>query len=307
MNRLLLLFSVFLAITSPISACSAQETSAGSRESFVQGSAAATSGVKIGKIVRDCAECPEMVAVPQVGHTASSPGRIFYAGRFEVTWREYLVAVREKACPVPEKSFGGFYDPNDPRINDNYPLTGISPDGFPCYLQWLKRKTGKTYRIPSAPEWEHVARAGTVTEYYWGDGLGYNNAIVFDYFDLPALKRRMGYPQDQFDKSLHDPRGDVNFDRLFPVGQFKPNPWGLYDVIGNAAEVTTEVSPPVPGCLERRSPMICEQLSARGADRIRSPNPMKPNPPITQSWTTTRFRTSAHGGNHRTGFRLVRD
>jgi formylglycine-generating enzyme required for sulfatase activity len=178
---------------------------------------------------------------------------------------------------------------------------------FPCYLQWLKKKTGKVYRIPSALEWEHIARAGTLTEYYWGNSVGYNNAIIFDYFDLPALKRRLGYPSDQLDKSLHDPRRDVNDFRVFPVGQFKPNPWGLYDVIGNAAEVTTERYPPVPGCLERSASVTCEQLSARGSDRIRSPSPTKPNPPITQSWTTMRFRTSAHGGNHRTGYRLVRD
>jgi formylglycine-generating enzyme required for sulfatase activity len=186
-------------------------------------------------------------------------------------------------------------------------LTGINPDIFSCYLRWLKERTGKIYRIPSALEWEHVARAGTLTEYYWGDGLGYNNAIVFDYFDLPALKRRLHYPQDQFDTFLHDPRGDVNFNRIFPVGQFKPNPWGLYDVIGNAAELTTEAYPTAPGCLERSSPMICEQLSVRGADRLRSPNPMRPNPPVTQSWMITRFRAAAHGGNDRTGFRLVRD
>jgi formylglycine-generating enzyme required for sulfatase activity len=235
------------------------------------------------------------------------PGKVFYAARYEVTWREYLVAVREKACPLPEKSFGGFYDPNDPHINDNYPLTGVSPDVFSCYLHWLKERTGNTYRIPSAAEWEHVARAGTSTDYYWGDELGFNNAIVFDYFDLPALKRRLNYPQGKLDNSLHDPRLDVDHYRVFPVGQFKPNPWGLYDVIGNAAEVTTEAYPPAPGCLKHNSPMICEQLSARGADRIRSPNPAIPNPPITQSLMTSRFRTSAHGGNHRTGFRLVRD
>lgn len=259
---------------------------------------------KIGEVIRDCPDCPAMVAVPQVGHTAANPGKIFYAGRYEVTWKDYLVAVREGACPIPAKSFGGLHDIKDRRINDNYPLTRVGVKTFDCYLDWLHKKTGKTYRIPSAAEWEHIARAGTTTDYYWGDGIGFNNAMVFDYFDFPGLKSRLGYPANNF---LNDPRWDVKFESIFPVGQFEPNPWGLYDVIGNVAEFTTEVAPTHPGCLKIRSEMECAGLYARGADRIRSPRPSKPNPPITESLTTARYGVPTIAGMNRAGFRLVRD
>ena len=303
MNKLLLLSIMLLTITLPAFAFSAQGA-AGGNNTPNSISVHSSSDVKVGQIVRDCAQCPEMVAVPQVGRPASDPGKIFYVGRFEVTWREYLIAVQEGSCPVPEKDFGGTYDASDRKINDYYPITGISPDIFRCYLKWIKNKTGKEYRIPSAKEWEHAARSGTKSEYYWGDGIGYNNAIVFDYFNYKELQRKLG---ESMSSMRDDLRGDVKWKAIYPVGQFKPNSWGLYDIIGNAAEITTEPYSPSLGCIKIRSTKACEMLSARGNVIVRLVNPMKPNPPITESLTTTRYPTSAHHGYNRVGFRLVRD
>lgn len=300
MNRFFGAFTWLLSANSLlITACSAQ----GQSEQLSTRESTAVA-LAIGQIVRDCADCPELVAVPQVGHTVDKPGKIFYAGRFEITWREYLVAVREGACPVPMEDRNKPYNVNDTKINDDYPLTTIGPDEFPCYLKWLRKKSGKIYRIPSAAEWEHIARAGTATEYYWGDGLGYNNAIVFGYFDLQSLRKNLGYPQTFF---REDPRSDVKWGRVYPVGQFKPNPWGLYDVIGNVAEVTTEPFPALNACLKNQPVKVCEAVSVRGNVRGRSPNPGRPNPPITKSLLASRDRAPAHGGTYLTGFRVVRD
>lgn len=263
--------------------------------------------IRVGTVVRDCEECPDMVAVPQIGHAEAAPGRIFYAGRFEITWKKYLSAVREKYCPIPEKSFGGKYDLRHDKIDDDYPITGLNPDIFSCYLSWLKYKSGHNYRIPSAQEWEHIARAGTLTSYYWGDDLGYGNAIVFDHFSLNELRRQLGYPAGMPGNTRHDPRVDVESEKIFPVGRFKPNPWGLFDVIGNAAEVTTERAASAPDCLSRQPPKLCEAINVRGNDIYRLPHPTKSNAPITQSLTVARYRAAAHGGTHRTGFRVVRD
>jgi formylglycine-generating enzyme required for sulfatase activity len=69
--------------------------------------------------------------------------------------------------------------------------------------------TGQPYRLLTEAEWEYAARAGTTTAYYWGDGIGKGNANCND----------CGSQWDSRQTS--------------PVGSFKPNAFGLYDMAGN--------------------------------------------------------------------------
>jgi formylglycine-generating enzyme required for sulfatase activity len=69
--------------------------------------------------------------------------------------------------------------------------------------------TGKTYRLLSEAQWEYAARAGTTTAYYWGDEVGEGNANC----------SHCGSEWDGL--------------RTSPVGSFKPNAFGLYDMAGN--------------------------------------------------------------------------
>lgn len=80
------------------------------------------------------------------------------------------------------------------------------------FTKWLSRMTGAQYRLPTEAEWEYAARGGTTTAYSWGD-------------DAEDIDDYAWY----IDNSLDGP-GDV--------GTKKPNPFGLHDMHGNAAEWT---------------------------------------------------------------------
>ena len=71
-------------------------------------------------------------------------------------------------------------------------------------------------RLPTEWEWEKAAKAGTATNYYWGNDVGHNNANC----------NGCGSRWDNKETA--------------PVGSFKPNPWGLYDMLGNVDEWTVD-------------------------------------------------------------------
>ncbi len=79
------------------------------------------------------------------------------------------------------------------------------------------------YRLPTGAEWEYAARAGTKTSVYSGDVLDLGSS--FSCYDDPALLQIAWYCANA---------GPLTH----PVGQKLPNDWGLYDVIGNATEIT---------------------------------------------------------------------
>ncbi len=47
----------------------------------------------------------------------------------------------------------------------------MSSEDASAYVEWLSRKTGKTYRLLSEAEWEYGARAGTITPFWWGSSI----------------------------------------------------------------------------------------------------------------------------------------
>jgi formylglycine-generating enzyme required for sulfatase activity len=79
----------------------------------------------------------------------------------------------------------------------------VSWEDTQAYVDWLSQKTGKSYL--SEAEWEYCCRAGTPTEYSFGD----------------TINRR----QAQFRQR-----------ETAEVGRFPPNAWGLYDMHGNVWE-----------------------------------------------------------------------
>ncbi|WP_380876744.1 hypothetical protein ACFB49_09930 [Sphingomonas sp. DBB INV C78] len=188
----------------------------------------------------------------------------FYAARTELTWREYLLSAQDGTCKAPYADYPKrLHDVTDAKLADNHPVTGVPIAAINCYVGWLKQKTGKIYRLPTSDEWEFLARAGAQTQYPWGTELGNNNAIVEKHFD------RIRFRAPNW--SVNDPRMSVWSGLVYPVAQLPPNAWGLYDVVGNISEATTERVPATEGCLKRAprlglSPADCELVVARGGD-----------------------------------------
>ena len=187
----------------------------------------------VGDIFRDCPLCPEMVVLPGGFFLMGTPPNTRYAvdmdqpyhpvtiaepfavGRYEVTFDEWDACVAEGGCNC--------YEPEDEDWGrGRRPVINVSWEDAQDYLYWLGRKTGKSYRLLSEAEWEYAVRAGTTTDNYWGDYERARNAIC---------------AYANVNESVFDCDGK---EMPLPVGSFRPNPFGLYDMIGNVEELTAD-------------------------------------------------------------------
>ncbi len=109
---------------------------------------------------------------------------------------------------------------------DDYPVVCVSHNDAMAFCQWLSQKEGRTYRLPTEAEWEFACRAGTMMLYPNGDDP--ERLVVIANVADATLKRK-------FPNSICI-EGDDRFLYTAPVGSFAPNPWGLYDMIGNVWE-----------------------------------------------------------------------
>ncbi len=220
-----------------------------------------------GSAFRDCAVCPQMVALPAGQFTMgaapdeeereqldaffrgrSQPQRritvpSFAVGRFEVTRREYhafaeATGHRGEGCFV----WNGSDFELDPRKDwrspgyaqdDAHPVACVSWNDAQAYARWLSRETGKRYRLPSEAEWEYAARAGAVSARYWGDDTGrmcdYANGADTAATTQLAAARRWGSAGCN-DRHAH----------TAPAGSYRANAFGLHDMLGNVGEWTQD-------------------------------------------------------------------
>jgi formylglycine-generating enzyme required for sulfatase activity/serine/threonine protein kinase len=95
-------------------------------------------------------------------------------------------------------------------VDDDSPVAEISWNDAVAYCAWLSFQEKKTYRLPTEAEWEYACRAGTTTQYSFGD----------DYNELP----KYGWHNKNAGGRSH------------PVGTLLPNSFGLFDMHGNVHE-----------------------------------------------------------------------
>jgi formylglycine-generating enzyme required for sulfatase activity len=258
---------------------------------------------------QDCPDCPQMVVVP--GGTfimGSPPGE---RGRYDSEGPRHRVAVRAFAMSrtdITVQEFAAFvkdsgYEegPCDWPAGTNWQSSGFAPrDPVVCvswadakaYIAWLNAHmrglasgapgSDGPYRLPTEAEWEYAARAGTVTARWWGDAVG------------------VGQANCNGCGSRWDDR------QLSPVGSFPPNPFGLYDMLGNVWQWTEDcwnesyVGAPTDGSAWQSGD--CSRRVLRGGSWSNLPE-------FVRSAARSRERLDSHSFDFASyaGFRVVRD
>ncbi|MEZ6057577.1 MAG: SUMF1/EgtB/PvdO family nonheme iron enzyme [Planctomycetaceae bacterium] len=120
----------------------------------------------------------------------------FYLGKFEVTQEQYQALMGA--------------NPSRSTKAPDCPVDNVGVDDALTFCGKLAEQTGLDVRLPTEAEWEYASRAGRDTQWFFGD-------------DAAQLGEYAWFKDNASGKS-------------HPVGQKKPNAWGLYDIYGNVCE-----------------------------------------------------------------------
>ncbi len=181
----------------------------------------------------------EMIAIPGGTFTMGSPDnepgrnsdegpqhevkvRPFWMGKCEVTWDELDIWWKSEDKAKKDES-DATTRPTPPYVDETYgherekhPALCMTHHAAMKYCEWLSKKTGKIYRLPTEAEWEYACRAGTTTAYSFGADATHIDDYAWYKKNSPDERRRKG--------TTHE------------VGTKKPNAFGLHDMHGNVME-----------------------------------------------------------------------
>ena len=218
-----------------------------------------------------------------------SISRPFALAKHEITLAEFERFVRstgyeasgsclsQERGPYDYLAASGWRDPGY-RQTDRHPVTCVSWNDAMAYTRWLSVETGQDYRLPTEAEWEYAARAGSSSQFSWGNMIGRQRANCVDC------------------------RTRWDGDRTAPAGSFTANGFGLHDMHGNVWEWVLDCSSDnYEGARGDESARVGDQCTARvlrggswsnGSERIRA---------AARSWLR------ADNRSFNLGFRVARD
>lgn len=278
---------------------------------------------------RACDACPETVSIPGGDFMMGTPAgdterdddelpqrrvqvRPFALGRTEVTvaqWRAFAVASgylteAERNVNVPgcftwepdnaawEWRAGRSWREPGWRQKDDEPVVCVDWVDAQAYLRWLAQASGvKGWRLPSEAEWEYAARAGSTTRRPWGDE--------------PDVHCAHGNGADR----TKGPRGRTWSETLAcrdgywytaPVASYRPNAWGLHDMLGNVWEWVQDCYGPYAGAPSdgrAQEAGDCKGRVVRGGAWDDPPGVLRP---------AERFWLGSGNRNNNIGFRVAR-
>ncbi len=204
---------------------------------------------------QDCETCPIMIVLPAGSFMMGSPDdeidreqdegpvhivnilKPFAVGKFEITVAQYSEFI--SSVGRSELDACSYWSERGPIRDDlhswqNPDFEQTESDAVLCvnwhdaqrYIQWLNKKTERTYRLLTEAEWEYAARAGHLGRNYW-DGIPDTQCAHGNGSDK-SLNHFLSLPT----------AADCNdkYPYSAPVGSFQANDFGLYDMLGNANE-----------------------------------------------------------------------
>lgn len=209
-----------------------------------------------GTLIQDCADCPELVAVPAGEFTMGSGPKekmreldeepahrvkvtaSIAVGKFEITRAQYAAFVKEtgrESKPGCHSTRGGFFHKNPKATwqspgfeqKNEEPVVCVSWTDAQAYVAWLSKKSLKPYRLLNEAEWEFAARAGSTGRRHWADGEESATCRYASVADSSYKTVAPGAPLF--------PCSD-GFPHTSPVGRFPANAFGLHDMLGNVWE-----------------------------------------------------------------------
>jgi sulfatase modifying factor 1 len=176
--------------------------------------------------------------------TISKP---FYMGVTHVTVDQFAAFVKDSGYKTDAEKDGWSYgiDTMDGKLvgvktngvswrnpsfhqKGDHPVVQVSLNDAQAFCDWLSKKSDKAVALPTEAQWEYACRAGAKTAYPWGDdpddGKGWANCAD------QSLGEKL--PDDPVTGMFFN--WDDGFVFTSPVGSFKANAFGLYDMNGNA-------------------------------------------------------------------------
>ncbi|MCY3839926.1 MAG: formylglycine-generating enzyme family protein, partial [Gammaproteobacteria bacterium] len=213
----------------------------------------------------------------------------FAIGVFETTRDDYDRYRTARGMPAAVSKPLEPEDATPRESTGRLPMTRLAWEDGRDYVEWLSEETGYRYRLPSEAEWEYVARAGSTGKYYFGvdpkDLCVHANIADAAY----ASQFRKADVADCTDGRV----------RSASVGSFHPNPFGVYDILGNVEEWVADCwrdnyrNAPAD---QRARTGDCATHVLRGGAWDSSPREV-----------TVSYRSLSNRGNNTRGVRVVRD
>ncbi|WP_096701297.1 bifunctional serine/threonine-protein kinase/formylglycine-generating enzyme family protein [Magnetospirillum sp. 15-1] len=208
-------------------------------------------------------------------------------GRFAVTCDEYGLYVKSRNIRT---------NSCHERASGQFPVTHVSWNDAQDYINWLNKLNGFSFdckhrwRLPTESEWEYACRAGSRTEFWWGD-------------QISTSKDNYG--------GNYDDKGETGRCRkeIVAANRFQHNKWGLYQIIGNVWEWCEDAY--LSESYEAYNWVYPQAVTPQHADkrhytgqRVKRGGTWASSPNRTRSAHRSALPPDAH--TNRTGFRLAR-